>query len=152
MTPAPAARPPPVGDDGTVLVLVLGFTAVCLLMVAVVVNVSAVVLAKRGVASAADGAAVSAAQALSLDRLYDEGLGAGRIPLDAQEAAQRVAAYEAQAADGQPGLQLGVELSPDGTTAVVRGQRSVVLPFGRILGFQPVLVEAEARARAPVVP
>ena len=140
------------GDEGTVLVLVLGFTAVCLLMVAVVVDVSAVVLAKRGVASAADGAAVSAAQALSLDRLYEQGLAGGRIPLDAQEAAQRVADYEAQAADGQPGLQLGVQLSPDGTTAVVRGGRELALPFGRILGFEPVLVEAEARARAPVTP
>ena len=35
---------------------------------------------------------------------------------------------------------------------VVRGLREVDLPFGRILGFAPVRVEAEARARAPVRP
>ncbi len=47
----------PGGDDGTVLPLVLGLTGIGLLAVALVVNVSAVVLAKRAIASAADGAA-----------------------------------------------------------------------------------------------
>jgi Flp pilus assembly protein TadG len=139
-------------DDGTVLVLLLGFTAVLLLMVAVVVNVSSVVLAKRALASAADGAAVSAAQALDLDVLYGQGLGSGRIPLDQGEAQQRVAAYAEQAAQSQPGLQLSVDVAPDGATAVVRAVRRVELPFGRILGFESVDVHAEARARAPVAP
>lgn len=139
-------------DDGTVLVLLLGFTAVLMLLVAVVVNVSSVILAKRGLASATDGAAVSAAQSLDLDALYASGLDAERLPLDPAQAATRVAAYEAQAAAGQPGLQLSVDVSADGTTAIVRGVRMVELPFGRILGFQPVRVEAEARARAPTRP
>ena len=140
------------GDDGTILVLLLGFTAVLLLMVAVVVNVSSVILAKRGLVSAADGAAVSAAQSLDLDALYSGGLAGGRIPLDAREAAARVAAYEAGAAAGQPGLQLRLARTDDGTTVVVQGVRMVELPFGRLLGFRPVRVEAEARARAPVAP
>ena len=139
-------------DEGTILVLLLGFTAVLLLMVAVVVNVSAVILAKRGVVSAADGAAVSAAQALDLDALYGGGLASGRIPLDARDAAGRVAAYQAGAQAGQPGLQLRVARIEGGTTVVVRGSRVIELPFGQILGFRPVTVEAEARARAPVVP
>jgi hypothetical protein len=139
-------------DDGTVLVLLLGFTAVLMLLVAVVVNVSAVILAKRGLASATDGAAVSAAQSLDLDALYAGGLDAERIPLSEAEAASRVAAYEAQAAAGQPGLQLSLDVSADGTTAIVRGVRMVDLPFGRVLGFAPVRVEAEARARAPTRP
>lgn len=146
------ARRHPRDDEGTVLVLLLGFTAVLLLMVAVVVNVSAVVLAKRAVASAADGAAVSAAQSLDLDALYAGGLAEGRIPLDAGEAADRVAAYEAGAQGGQPGLQLRMAGIDGGTTVVVQGRRTVELPFGRILGFAPVRVEAEARARAPVAP
>lgn len=145
-------RPDPRDESGTILVLLLGFTAVLLLMVAVVVNVSSVILAKRGVVSAADGAAVSAAQALDLDALYAGGLATGRIPLDAQEAAGRIADYQAGAQSGQPGLQLRLARIDDGTTVVVRGIRMVELPFGRLLGFQPVQVEAEARARAPVVP
>ena len=139
-------------DDGTILVLLLGFTAVLLLMVAVVVNVSSVILAKRALVSVADGAAVSAAQSLDLDALYSQGLDSGRIPLDLSTARARVAAYEAQAAAAQPGLQLVVEVSPDGSTAIVRGRREVTLPFGRILGFDPVRVDAEARARAPDAP
>ena len=135
------------GDDGTILVLSLGFAAVLLVMVGVVVNVSAVVLAKRGVASAADGAAVSAAQALDLGALYDRGLRA-QIPLDAADAGARVQAYAAGARAGQPGLQLALSL--DGDTAVVEGVRVVRLPFP-VLGSGPVTVRAVARARAPVV-
>lgn len=142
----------PRDDEGTILVLLLGFTAVLLLMLAVVVNVSSVILAKRGLAGAADGAAVSAAQSLDLQALYARGLRSGRIPLDRAQARVRVAAYEQQAAQGQPGLRLAVDISTDGTTAIVRGRREVRLPFGRLLGFQPVQVEAEARARAPSTP
>ena len=140
----------PRGDDGTILVLLLGFTAVLLLMVAVVVNVSAVILAKRGLVAAADGAAVAAAQELNLPELYERGLGSGRIPLSRGQVASRVELYERQSA--QEGVDLAGDVSADGTTAIVRGVRLVDLPFGRILGFQPVRVEAEARARAPVLP
>lgn len=138
------------GDDGTILVLLLGFTAVLLLMVAVVVNVSAVILAKRALVSAADGAAVAAAQELDLAALHDRGLGSGRIPLSRRQVVDRVEQYERQV--GQDGVDLAGDVSADGSTAVVRAVRRVELPFGRMLGFRPVRVEAQARARAPTVP
>ena len=141
-------RASPRGDDGTVLLLVLGLTGVLLLAVAVVVNVSAVVLAKRALASAADGAAISAAQALDEQALYDEGL-TGGIPIDPTEAADRVAAYRADVEAGQPGLALSV--SVEGRTAVVRASRTMTLPQA-ILSTGPVTVEAIARARAPLTP
>jgi hypothetical protein len=134
-------------DDGTVLVLTLGLAGLLVVVVAVVVNVSAVVLAKRGVASAADGAAVSAAQALDVAALYEQGLG-GQIPLSAADAAARVAAYEADARAGQPGLRLSVRI--EGTTAVVTGVRVVRPPFP-LFSTGDVTVTAVARARAPVV-
>ena len=136
------------GDDGTILVLTLGFAGIIVVVVGIVVNVSAVVLAKRGVASAADGAAVSAAQALDTSVLYTEGLGTA-LPLDPGQAQQRVAAYEVEARASQPGLELAVQV--DGRTAVVRAVRVVTLPF-RLPGTGPVSVESVARARAPVVP
>lgn len=149
-------------DEGTVLVLVLGFTMVLALLVGVVVNVSAAVLARRAVASAADGAAVAAAQALDLTELYRTGASGGvagagpgarvgsRLPLDPAEASRRVAAYAAQAAPTQPGLSLAVRV--EGGTATVTAVREVALPFGRLLGLAPLRVEATARARAPVLP
>ena len=134
-------------DDGTVLVLTIGLAGLLLVVVAVVVNVSAVVLAKRGVASAADGAAVSAAQALDAAAFYEQGLGS-QVPLSAADAAARVAAYEADARVGQPGLDLTVSI--DGATAVVTGVRVVRPPFP-VFGTGEVTVTAVAKARAPVV-
>ena len=141
-------RDEPGRDDGSVLLLVLGFAGILLTLVAVVADVSAVVLAKRGVASAADGAAVSAAQALDLDAVHREGLGR-QIPLDAGQARARVVAYEGQVRAQQPGLRLALRL--EGRTAVVTGSRTVRLPF-RLPGTGPVRVSAVARARAPVLP
>jgi len=136
------------GDDGTILVLTLGFVAILLVMVGVVVNVSAVVLAKRGVAGAADGAAVSAAQALDLNAVYDRGLGP-EIPLSFPDANNRVQAYAAGARAGQPGLQLSLQIDGGGT-AVVEGVRVIRAPFP-VFGTGEVTVRAVARARAPVV-
>ena len=140
----------PRGDDGTVLVLVLGLFGVLLLLVALVVDVSVVVLAKRSVASAADGAAVSAAQAIDDAAFYGRGL-QDRVPLSEQDVAQRVAAYEAQAASDQPGLQLSSGVD-GGTTAVVVARRTVALPVVGRFGIEDVEVVAEARARAPLLP
>lgn len=135
------------GDDGTILVLTLGFVGILLVMVGVVVDVSSVVLAKRGVASAADGAAVSAAQALDVGALYERGLGE-QVPLAYADADSRVQAYAAGARTGQPGLQLSLAL--DGDTAVVEAVRVVRPPFA-LFGSGDVTVRAVARARAPVV-
>jgi uncharacterized membrane protein len=141
------SRRRPQGDDGTILVLTLGFAALLLVVVAIVVNVSSVVLAKRGVASAADGAAVSAAQALDLDRLYADGLG-GEVPLSYADADARVQAYAAQMQAAQPGLRLTLQL--DGATAVVTGERVVRPPFD-VFGTGDVVVRSVARSRTPVV-
>jgi len=140
----------PAGEDGSVLVLVLGLTAVLLALVAVVVDVSAVVLARRGVSSAADGAAVAAAQGLDLDAFYRGGVDGG-VPLSEQEVARRVAEYADEAAVGQPGLALESSVE-DGVTARVLATRTVALPLGGRLGRDGVTVRAQARARAPLTP
>lgn len=137
------------GDDGTVLVLVLGLFMVLALMVGVVVNVSAAVLARRSVASAADGAAVAAAQALDVEALHRSGLPGDRLPLSQAGAQERVAAYARQVSGTQPGLRLAVTV--DAGTASVVAVREVRLPFGGLLGLRPLRVEATGRARAPLV-
>lgn len=131
------------------LVLVLGLFAVLLLLVGVVVDVSAVVLAKRSLASAADGAAVSGAQALDYTVFYASGPGQG-VPLSAPGVADRVAGYAEEAAARQPGLRMHAGVD-DGYSAVVTATRTVRLPLSGRLGFQDVALTAVARARAPLV-
>jgi Flp pilus assembly protein TadG len=140
----------PEGDDGTILVLVLGFAALLLVLVAIVVDVSAVILAKRGAASAADGAAVAAAQQLDQNAVYANGLD-DAIPLSLDDVVQVVSTYAARAAEGQKGLQLVAGLDDTHTTATVTATREVRLPFSGWLGIGSVTVTAVAHARAPLV-
>ena len=132
-------------DDGSVLVLTFGLFAVLLLLVGVVVDVSAVVLAKRSLAATADGAAVSAAQALDEAVFRAQGPAAG-VPLSGAGVQERVAAYPAG-----PGVLLTGRVD-GGYVAVVTGSRTVRLPFGGWLGVGDVAVDAVARARSPLVP
>ncbi len=137
------------GEDGSVLVLVLGLFAVLLVLVGVVVNISSVVLAKRSLASAADGAALSAAQALDYDVFYVRGPAEG-VPLSDSGVRERVAAYAGAAAHDQPGLQMAGRVE-GGYVAVVTATRNVGLPFGGWVGVADVDLSAVARARAPLV-
>lgn len=141
-------------DSGTVLLLTLGLSVVLLLLVAVVVDVSAVVLAKRGVSSAADGAAVAAAQRADRAAVDSGALsGSGRLPLDEAAVQDLVATYEQDAGDSLPGLRLVARVDgPDGAEAVVDAYRTITVPFGGWLGVGRVQVHATARALSPVVP
>ena len=136
-------------DDGTITVLVVGFTGVLLTLIAVIVDVSAVVLARRAAASAADGAAIAAAQQLDREALYARGLD-GAIPLSPTDVGTVVSQYEQDAQQGQPGLVLDPSVDPDGTTATVEARREIALPFAGWLGRTSVTVTAVARARAPL--
>ena len=75
-------------------------------LVVVVIDVSVVVLAKRGVANAADGAALVAAQqpdhAVLNDPRRRDAL-AAQLPLDRVLVAEATARYQREAAATQPG-------------------------------------------------
>jgi Flp pilus assembly protein TadG len=141
-------------DEGSVLLLTIGLSAVLLLLVAVVVDVSYVVLAKRALVNAADGAAIAAAQ--QPDRVA---IGASpaaldeRVPLDGAAVDDVVAAYEADVTAQQPGLALRPHLEgAGGTVAVVEAFRTVRLPFTGWLGVVSVELHAVGRARSPTTP
>jgi hypothetical protein len=68
-------------DDGSILVLSLGFIVICILALAVVVDASSVFLARRALQSQADAAALAGAQAIDVDAYYSGGADA-RIRLD----------------------------------------------------------------------
>jgi uncharacterized membrane protein len=125
-------------DEGTILLLTLGCVAIALMLVVVVVDASAVFLARRSLASEADGASVAAAEAVSKSQVYANGAG-GRLPLGEVQAAVSTYAVDAD-------LQAGVEHGVDGDTVVVIGHRGVSLPFVGFLGVGPVTVTATSRA------
>jgi uncharacterized membrane protein len=122
-------------EEGTILLLTLGCLAIALMLVVVVVDASAVFLARRSLASEADSASIAAAQAVSKPLVYANGAGA-RLPLTAVQA---VVAQD-------PNLQATVEHGPMGDTVVVTGRRAVSLPFAGVLGIGPVTVTATSRA------
>lgn len=68
-------------DDGSILVLSLGFIVICILALAVVVDASSVFLARRALQSQADAAALAGAQAIDLGAYYADGA-SPRIRLD----------------------------------------------------------------------
>ena len=128
------------------MLLTIGLSAVLLLLVAVVVDLSSVVLSRRALASAADGAAVAASQ--QPDRsAVSEGLGA-RLPLSEADVQDVVRRYAADARAAQPGLRLEGSVE-GGTVAVVDATRTVRLPFSGWLGVRQVRLHVVARAQSP---
>lgn len=123
------------------MLLTLGCLAVALLLVAVVVDASAVFLARRSLAADTDGASLAAAESVSRSQVYARGAGR-RLPL-----AQVQAAVARYVGDGHASaLSTTVDHGAGGDAVVVTGRRAVTLPFAGVLGIGPVTVTATSRA------
>jgi uncharacterized membrane protein len=138
-------------DDGTVLLLVLGFAIVAMLLVAVVVDVSALYLARRSLASAADAAAIAGVQMVD-ERAAYSGEASQRLPLDVLGSR---AAVERHLADMNlyrrfDGLAAAVDTRPDATQVTLSAD--IRLPFAPPwLAGGVVRIDATAVATAPFV-
>ncbi len=141
----PQPQPQP-SDGGTILILTLGYLMVAAMLVVVVTDVSAVYLARRSVASAADGAALAAAQRIDENAVYTAAGTLDRLPLaDIDETVSR---YQQQA-DPSGRTSLSASLV-DAATVQVEGTRTVDLPVVGVLGVGPVTVRAGAQAQSVV--
>lgn len=135
----------PRGEDGQVLVLTAFLAVVLVLLVAVVVDVSAAFLARRNLASQADGAALAAAQSVDLDAFY-RGEGGDLLPLGDVDAVVR----DYVAANFPGTVVEDVRLSDGGTAVSVTLRTHVDLPLSPP-GFEGgVDVTADATARLPL--
>lgn len=150
-------------DDGSITVLLIGYVVIVIVLVIAAIDVSAVFLARRTLSSAADAAALAAAQGVDKPQLYSgSGLGCGdRLPLDPARAADLAGAA---VDDDRTDLRNGLATLDAPTTTVAAGTATVSLsgqvrvPFGRVLGWlDPSLpnglvpITETASAQSPVV-
>lgn len=122
------------------MLLTLGFVVVALGLVAVVVDASAVFLARRGLASACDGASLAGAQSVDVAGVYGGAPTGTSLPL-----AQVQRAVGRYAAELAPGSALSASVS-GGVRVVVVGTRQVDLPVSHLLGIGRIIVHARAEA------
>jgi hypothetical protein len=131
--------------------LVIGFAAILLVLVAVVVDASQVVLLRRSLASLADGAAIAAVQAASEPALYTDGPGT-TLPLDPEGARAAVVDHLSRTDAAQlAGLRLlSVDVGAGRVSVVLSAPAELPLVNAVTGGFDGTIVTARASATAPV--
>jgi hypothetical protein len=115
------------GDDGQMTVLIIGFTAIILLMIVVVTDISKVFLVRRDLDATADGAVLAAANGLAA--IYAQPAADGNAELDPEQARRLTADYLDQVAASNRFDGLDWSADVDGTTVTVRLTSTVDLPF-----------------------
>lgn len=101
-------------ERGQTTLLIIGFSIVVIMLVAVVVDASSAYLRRTGLDSVADGAALAAADGVQGRQVYEGGLGE-RAQIDPAVARSDVAEYlrDTGAAARYPGLTVHVEAGTD---------------------------------------
>lgn len=116
------------GETGSVTPLIIGFTAVLLLLVAVVVDASAAFLRRQELDAVADAAALAATDGVQADAVYLHGVGE-RVAVDPGAAERYVAAYLRSSGAAERFPALAYDVRADGDTVVVRLVADVRLPL-----------------------
>ncbi len=144
------------------MVLIIGYTAIAAVLITVGIDTSKVFLAQRALASAADSAALAAAQGVDVNAIYAGGaLRCGQpLPLDLQHASTLAIG---SVGDDRTDLQHSFvtiadpQTSLDAGTVTVELSGEVAVPFGRVLSWldpsRPnglVRVTETSHARSPV--
>ena len=140
-------------ERGQVTLLIIGFAAILLMAVALVVDSSAAYLQRQGLDSLADGAALHGAD-LGSAGIYEQGLGDDRLLQ--QEAAVRAAVHDYLARAGAeaayPDIDVAVDVDTAGRSVTVRLRAPLELPL-RIPGSPArTTVGASSTAAVTVLP
>lgn len=110
-------------DQGSIMVLSLGFVIICVLAVGVVVDVTSVFIARRSLQAALDAAALAGAQGIDLPSYYARGAADG-VVLNPGAVRARVSTQ----LQATPEVRL-VAVRLENSTVVVRGSTSVRPPL-----------------------
>lgn len=132
-------------DAGSVMLLGIILVAICMLALAVVIDVSALFIQRRNLAAIADASALAGAQAIDLDAYYAHGAGRATA-LDPSIVTRVVRANvtAVAAADRLRGIRLE-EVRCDGETVSVHLSAPVQVPFLDTLVGERAEVVAHAR-------
>jgi hypothetical protein len=141
-------------DGGQLTVLIIGYVAIAAVLIVVGVDVSKVFLARRALSSAADAAALAAAQGVDKAAIYRGAGGCGGLlPLEPEVATSYA---ESSLNDSRGSLRQTFATLDAPETGVQAGTVSVHLsgqvavPFGRILALL-VAGHDDGRVRVDVV-
>ncbi len=141
-------------ESGQITIMVIGFAVVGALLLVVVVTSTRAYLTRRALVSYADGAAVTAAQEVADEVVYQQGVEAG-VPLDDGAAAAAVRDYAARnglAERFQGFAVVDVAVTRDGAVRVALRAVSPVSFVTAVTGAYaagvPILVESTAEAVA----
>jgi Flp pilus assembly protein TadG len=115
-------------EDGQTTVLLVGLFLVAVLLVSVVVDASAAFLRRQELSALADGAAVAAADGVSTERIYLEGV-PERVSIDPGVAQAYVAEYLARSAARRRYPGLTYRVSTTGDSVQVRMSAPLDLPL-----------------------
>lgn len=123
-------------DEGSLTLLVIGYTFVAAVLIVVGIDVSKVFLAQRALSSAADSAALAGSQAIDRAAVYAGDTDCAGLPVDEASAQRAVAAAWADATVSLQGTFASLS-EPDVEVAAgrvrVRLHGKVAVPFGRAL-------------------
>jgi uncharacterized membrane protein len=123
-------------DDGSLSLLVIGYTFIAAVLVVIGVDVSKVFLAQRALASAADSAALAGAQAIDRAAVYAAAADCTGLPVDPASAQQAVDASLGDVADSLRSTFASLsdpDLQVEAGRVQVRLHGQVAVPFGRVL-------------------
>lgn len=152
MTTRPAVGPAgrQDGEDGQLMVLIIGYVLLALLVTTVVAAASSVYIEHKKLLSLADGASVAAADSFTLGQLQSSSgsptavLSGSRVRSTAADYLNRNGAFARFS-----GLAVGPATgSPDGSTAVVVLSAAVHPPIVNFLVPDGIRIEATSTARS----
>lgn len=133
-------------DDGSILVFGIGLCVVGLMIATVSINVASIWVTRNVLDGIADGAALSAAQAIDTDSIYRNGLGAN-LRLNESVARARVNQYVITADVRSLVEQFSVKsVTVSGTSVKVTVQAKPRTAFGYLMPISSPVVVSAAKA------
>lgn len=133
-------------DEGSILLFGIGLAVTALMIATLAINVASLWVTRNVLDGIADGAALSAAQAIDTDAIYQDGIGTS-LRLNETLARNRVLEYVHVAQATEQVDQFSVSsVSVSGTSVTVTLQGKPRLPFGYLMPVAAPLVVSSAKA------